>query len=43
MSLLGIVMVEDCGQLFYPDRLENFRVSLLVHGCDHDVMDFGMT
>ena len=43
MLLLGIVMVEDCGLLFYADRLEILRVTCMVHGCDHGAMDFGMT
>ena len=43
MFLLGIVMVEDYCWLFYADKLDTLRVSCTVHGCDHGVIDFGMT
>ena len=41
--LLGIVMVEDCGWLFYVDKLDILRARFSVHGCDHGAIDFGMT
>ena len=43
MLLLGIVMVKDYGLLFYVDRLDTLRVGYSIHGCDHSVIDFGMT
>ena len=43
MLLLGTIMVEDFGQLFYVDSLENLSVRCLVHGCDRGAMNFGMT
>ena len=42
MLLPGTVMAEDCGWLFYANKLNTLRVGCLVHGCDHGVMDFGM-
>ena len=43
MFLPGTVMAEDCGWLFYADRLDILRVRCSVHGCDHGAIDFGMT
>ena len=43
MLLPGTVMVEDCGWLFYADRLDILRIRCFVHGCDHGTIDFGMT
>ena len=41
--LLGKVMVEEYGWLFYADKLDTLRVRCLVHECDHGAMDFGVT
>ena len=43
MLLPGTIMVEDCGWLFYADRLDILRARCSVHGRDHSAMDFGMT
>ena len=40
MMLPDIVMVEDCGWLFYANRLDILRVICSLQGCDHDVIDF---
>ena len=43
MLLPGTVIEEDCGWLFYVDRLDILRARCLVHGCDHGAIDSGMT
>ena len=43
MLLPGTVMAEDCGWLFYADRLDILRFKCLVHRCNHGAIYFGIT